>query len=211
MKTYLFDASAAVELYAPRNKKVAKITQYIASQRKTYKQATLHIPNFCIVEVFNVLGRMYFEEKKLTRKKYQQCLANFRKDIHWATLLYPYDLNRYHILAADEIIPIEHHVSRRKERDYLSAFDILLIAMACELAFIGQPEDVYLVTCDKRIQIVCDEFRSISDKERQSWKEPRSAMDEPDQWRWYPPSVLYLPTMLANEISPVLTQPQLKL
>ena len=84
----------------------------------------------------------------------------FRKDIHWATLLYPYDLNRYHILAADEIIPIEHHVSRRKERDYLSAFDILLIAMACELAFIGQPEDVYLVTCDKRIQIVCNEFRS---------------------------------------------------
>ena len=58
MKTYLFDASAAVEFYVLRNKS-KKIVGFIKEQKKTYRQASLFMPNICVAEVFNTLGRVH--------------------------------------------------------------------------------------------------------------------------------------------------------
>jgi hypothetical protein len=89
-------------------------------------------------------------------------------------------------------------VARRNDRDHLSTYDILLIAMACELHYIGPAESVHLVTCDKRIQIVCEEFRK-SDINRVRKKVSRT-LEEPESTRWFPPRVLYLPAMKFEDV-----------
>jgi predicted nucleic acid-binding protein len=204
--TYLFDASAAVELYAPRNERTRKTLEFIAEQRRTYRKAVLLIPNFCIVEVFNALAKKYFAEHSLEREGYEKCLKRFRQDIHWGKTLYAYDLNRYHVLAADEIIPIEHSVAVEHERDHLSTFDILVIAMACELAFVRPAEDVYLLTCDRRIKKVCDQLAKTDKKVLLSLKVP-GLLDEPQGTRWLPPKVLYLLQTRPSDIPRVERQP----
>lgn len=206
MLTYLFDASAAVELYAPRNQRTCRTLQFIAEQRTIYRQAVLLIPNFCIVEVFNALAKKYFAERSLKREGYEESLRRFRQDIHWGKTLYAYDLNRYHVLAADEIIPIEHSVAVDHERDHLSTFDILVIAMACELAFVRPAEAVYLLTCDRRIKKVCDQLTMTDKKVLLSLKVP-GLLDEPEGTRWLPPKVLYLPQTRASDIPRVGRQP----
>jgi predicted nucleic acid-binding protein len=208
--TYLFDASAAVELYAPRNERTRKTLEFIAEQRRTYRKAVLLIPNFCIVEVFNALAKKYFAEHSLERERYEKCLKRFRQDIHWGKTLYAYDLNRYHVLAADEIIPIEHSVAVEHERDHLSTFDILVIAMACELAFLRPTEDIYLLTCDRRIKRVCDQLAKTERKFLHSLKVP-GILDEPEDTRWLPPKVLYLPHASPRDIPRVEMQPPLNL
>jgi len=209
MLTYLFDASAAVELYAPSRGSIRKIVQHIAEQRKLHRKAALLIPNFCIVEVFNALAKKHFRERVLQREDYEDCLKRFREDIHWGRNLYAYDLNRYHVIAADEIIPIEHYVAVEHDRDHLSTFDILIIAMGCELAFLRHPEPVYLVTCDRRIKKVCDQLKRTDKKVRQNLKGP-GAFDEPEG-RWVPPTVLYLPGLRATDIPRVVGQKPLNL
>jgi predicted nucleic acid-binding protein len=68
MLTHLLDASAALELYVPRNPKTAKLAQYLKAQgRGFYRHAILLIPSFCIVEVFNTLAKKCFNEKVQTR------------------------------------------------------------------------------------------------------------------------------------------------
>ncbi|MCJ7503593.1 MAG: hypothetical protein MUP80_11110 [Acidobacteriia bacterium] len=210
MLTYLFDASAAVELYAPRNERTRKTLEFIAEQRRTYRKAVLLIPNFCIVEVFNALAKKYFAEHSLEREGYEKCLKRFRQDIHWGKTLYAYELSRYHVLAADEIIPIEHSVAVEHERDHLSTFDILVIAMACELAFLRPTEDVYLLTCDRRIKKVCDQLAKTDKKVLLSLKVP-GLLDEPQGTRWLPPKVLYLLQTRPSDIPRVERQPPLNL
>lgn len=45
MLTYLFDASAAVELYASSTPRAERAVRYIVDQKKVYKEAALYIPN----------------------------------------------------------------------------------------------------------------------------------------------------------------------
>jgi hypothetical protein len=210
MLTYLFDASAAVELYAPQNAKAKKVAEYIVAQKKIHKQAVLYIPNFCIVEVFNALARRHFKDRVLDSTQYENSLKRFRDDVHWGRTLYSYDLNRYHVIGADEIIPIEHHVASEHERDHLSSFDILIIAMACELAFVGRPEDTFLVTCDKRIAKVLQQLKTTDLNDRREWKVP-GVLDDPGTRRWLPPNVLYLPGLKPKELRPVQGQPPMNL
>ncbi len=163
MLTYLFDASAAVEIYVPRNEQTKRAVRYILEQKNTYNHAVLFIPSICIAEVFNTLARKHFKPRDqndaLDRENYQKHLGRFREHVHWGRTLYPYDVSRYHIIAADKIIPVEHDLASKDERDHLSTFDILVIAMACELAYIGRPEDTFLVTCDHRMKRVFEELK----------------------------------------------------
>jgi hypothetical protein len=64
MLTYLFDASAAVEIYAPRNDRVKRIINHILAQKDVHRGASLFIPNFCIAEGFNTLARKHFDPKE---------------------------------------------------------------------------------------------------------------------------------------------------
>jgi hypothetical protein len=207
MLTYLFDASAAVEMYIPRDEQSGKAVTYILEQKITYYQAALFIPNICIAEVFNTLARKYFkprdQKEAIDKESYEKHLRHFREHVHWGKTLYPYDLNRYHIIAADKIIPVEHDIASRDARDHLSTFDILVIAMACELAYLGQREDTFLVTCDHRIKQVFDELKN-SDQQRLMIPGP---LGEPDRKRWIPPTCLYLPRLARGDLKRLPTQP----
>jgi len=196
MKTFLFDASAAVDLYAPRNERVKSLLEQIRALKTVLKRATLFIPDICIAEVFNTLARMHFRDGTLDHNQYEKCLKNFRNDIHWGITLYPYNLNRYHIIAADTIIPIEQHRAIDGERRPLSTFDILVIAMACELAHVGDKEKTFLVTCDKRMKHVLDEMRSPTPKE---WL-IRGPLGDLERSRWTPPTCLYLPMLRPADL-----------
>ena len=211
MLTYLFDASAAVELYRRDNSKARKAAEYIVAQRKLHGQATLYIPNFCVVEVFNTFARKHFRDRELDEKGYESSLKRFIDDVHWGKTLYSYELNRYHIIAADEIIPIEHRVASEHDRDHLSTFDILVIAMACELAYVGQAEDTFLVTCDRRIKRVVGQLNAAGARTREIWSLPGRLLDDPGIRRWVPPNVLYLPGLKPGEIRVVQGQTRLNL
>ena len=105
MKTYLFDASAAVELYLPGDCKVKSVVSFLRDQKTKFHEAMIYIPSFCIAEVFNTLARKHFrpskDDEQLTKADYVECLGSFRKDVHWGKTFYPYELHRYHIIAAD--------------------------------------------------------------------------------------------------------------
>jgi len=210
MLTYLFDASAAVHIYLEEDKRIRKIVQHIVEQRRTYKQALVLIPNFCVAEVFNTFARKHFKDRRLDREKYADCVRQFGQDIHWGKTLYVYDLSRYHIVGVDEIIPIEHRVASETERDHLSTFDILLIAMACELAYAGRPEETFLVTCDKRIKKVLEELK-CSKEEVSADGRVIGVLDDRPAHRWLPPNVLYLPGIKAWDLPKVNRQPPLNL
>lgn len=204
MLTYLFDASAAVEIYlpSPRDEKIQRAVRFIVEQRTKFHQAALYIPNFCVVEVFSVFARKYFRGSELSKHEYEHCLERFRDDIHWGKSLYAYDLNRYHIVAADEIIAIEHGCNLEYETDRLSSFDILAIAMACELGYLNRPEDIFLLTCDFRIKKVVDRLRKVPLKERDELK-VSGPLDDRSIRRWPAPNVIYLRDLKPNDIQRV--------
>jgi len=200
MLTYLFDASAAVQVYAPSNLKAARAVHYILAQKMDYKHAALFIPNICIVEVFNALAKKRYKAREgaLTPEQYLEYLARFRRHIHWGKYFYPYDVNRYHILASDMIIAVEQRVPSLNERDHLSSFDILVIAMSCELGFVGAPETTYLVTCDRRMKRVFEELKRTSTDRILEWT-GSVGLDYPIK-RWQPPCCLLLQDLARGEL-----------
>lgn len=211
MLTYLFDTSAAIDIYLPPTERVRKAVRFILDQRETHRQAVIYIPSLCVAEVFNALARKHFrpreKEEHLNRQQYEKCLNQFRADIHWGKRLYVYDLNRYHVVAVDEIIPTEHHVPVEKDWDHLSTADILVIAMACELAFLNRPEETFLVTSDRRMKRVVEQLAQGSPSD---WK-VAGPLDAPGFRRWSPPRALNLRELGRGELTPVLRQAPLSL
>ncbi len=201
MRTYLFDASAAVEFYLPETEKIKKTLKHLREQKEPRAQAAIFIPNFCIAEVFNAFAKKLREEK-ISREEYKRCLDKFRGDIHWGRFLYPYELNRYHIIAADRIIPVEHRLAPHHDRDHLTTFDILVIAMACELAFVGRREETFLITKDKRMKRVFEELK-IFDPTALMITGP---LGEVEKARWIPPNCLYLPEISVDQLESVLNR-----
>jgi hypothetical protein len=193
MRTYLFDAPAAVELYLPGDRDVKRVVSFICEQKTRFQEAMLYIPSLCIAEVFNTLARKYFrptgDDDRLTDASYGECLRGFREDVHWGRTFYPYEFHRYHIVAAYRIIPIEHHFALKDEKRHLSTYDILVVAMACELAYTGIREDTRLVTCDKRMKDVVDKFRAV-DLNDLAGKTPLGPLGEVEKGRWVPPECI---------------------
>ncbi len=165
----------------------------------------LYIPSFCIVEVLNTFARRYFRDSELGKTEYEDCLSRFRDDIHWGKTLYSYDLNRYHIVGADEIIPIEHGFRSDYERGHLSAFDILVITMACELAYLGGPQNTFLVTDDVQMKTVVDRYRN-TDLGRRSGAKVPGPLDDRSLRRWPAPNLIYLRDSKPGDVKEVTGQ-----
>jgi predicted nucleic acid-binding protein len=195
MKTYLFDASAAVQIYLPGSE-LAQATVRYALEQQEQGQAVLFIPNFCVAEVLNTFAKKHFGEKGMGDEEYKRILEDFRNHIHWGKTLYAYDLNRYHIVAADKIIPAEHKRPRRDRHDYLSTFDILIIAMACELSHTRGVDNVALLTCDSRLGHVCNDLR------KQSFRSPKGPLGDLEDKRWVAPRCFDL---LKNSVTDIIS------
>lgn len=191
MRTYLLDASAVVQLYLPGDSKEKRVVSFIREQKTKFREAVLYLPSFCIAEVFNALARKHFAERTLSEAEYKDCLTRFRSDVHWGKVFYPYELHRYHIIGADRVIPVEHYFAQQTDQKHLSTFDILIVAMACELAYVGERENTYLVTGDKRMKTVVDRYRAVDLHELRN-KIPQGPLGEIESGRWSPPKCIYV-------------------
>jgi len=215
MFTHLFDTSAVLHYYLPERAKTKRLklrVTYLIEQRTVYRKATLLIPSFCIAEVFNTFGRLHFRpgvnDEPLTKEAYDICLSRFRDDINWQKTLYSYDLSPNHIIAVDEIIPVEHRLAVKRDSSHLSTLDILVIAMACELAYLGDPEKVYLITCDHRMKEVFEALKNTNESDLKRLKVDR-VIGYPNGKRWVPPHVLFLNDAKTNDFPQVDRQAKL--
>ena len=136
-------------------------------------------------------------------------MTRFRDDIIWEKTLYSYDLNRNHIIAVDEIIPVEHKLAADDEEAHLSTLDILVIAMACELAYIGDPEKVFLITCDRRMKKVFQGLKDADERDLKRLKVDRIIIGDPKEKRWVPPNVLLLQDATPKEFPRADGQPMM--
>jgi hypothetical protein len=134
---YLFDASALHHVYVPDEKLIARLDHFI--EQRGLGRAFLFVPNFCVAEVFNSLARKHYRQHELTPDQYRLCKDEFRRDIHNGLLFYHYELNRYHVLNTDYIVPLEHLFetqrpkgTKKGEEWRLSTLDLLIIGMGIE-------------------------------------------------------------------------------
>jgi predicted nucleic acid-binding protein len=217
MFTHLFDTSAVVHLYLPaeehKTKRLRARVEYLVQQRTLHRKAALLVPSFCIAEVFNTFAKLHFRpgenDRVLSDAEYKSCLTQFRQDIIWEKTFYSYDLSRNHIIAVDEIVPVEHKLASNEEEKHLSTLDILVIAMACELAYIGDPKMVYLITCDRRMKKVFEALKSAPESDLRRLKVERIIFGEPKHRRWVPPNVVLLQDARPKEFPRVDGQPLL--
>jgi len=184
---YLIDTSAVIHHYKQDPKLTPRVEHLIEQQG--LGRAVLFIPNFCIAEVFNTFAKLHYREKSLAEEGYQQCCEQFRHDIHNAKLFYHYELQRYHILNVDYIVPFEHQLLTEDD-DYLSTFDIVILAMGIELVRIVGEKHFFIVTCDERIHSIGDSLRNLQ-------KDDRERHNIPEYVKY--PKTLYLhKTPLSN-------------
>lgn len=188
MRAFLFDANAVVRLYHPHAPDDRIKLERIMAEREIGSRAAFFIPEFCIVEVLKVFAKMHYKTRELREDMYRTFLERFREEIHWGSVFYPLALTRYHILAADEIAPLDYESPSKRDKE-LSAFDILLIAMASELSFAFSGAEVFVVTFDKRIKEVCDLFKNAQARTRRP-KGRSGGLDWPKVGRWRAPEVL---------------------
>ena len=179
MKYYLIDTSAVVYRYIPSTILTPKINRLI--QQRQDGKAFLFMPNFCIAEVFNTFAKYRFryrKPKKISQEKYEESHENFAEAIQNAKLIYHYELNRYHILNVDYIVPFEHqfYLTRKTKGEdkewFLSTFDILFISMGIELVRMMGFDNVCLVSDDKRTITICSLLMKLGNYMRKKFGIP---------------------------------------
>jgi hypothetical protein len=184
---YLIDTSAVIHHYKEDPQLTPRIEHIVEQQG--LGRAVLFIPNFCIAEVFNTFAKLHFRERSLIGEEYQKCCEQFRHDIHNAKLFYHYELQRYHILNVDYIVPFEHQLLTNQD-EYLSTFDIIILAMGIELVRIVGEKDFFIITCDKRIHSIGKSLRGLPNEYRQRYSVP--------EYVKYPKTIYLHKTPLSN-------------
>jgi len=149
VKYYLIDSSAFV--HSVEHSGNTNINFFV---ERANGDAFLYIPQFCITEVFNTYARKFYEENIIPGSVYNQWRNAFINAIHDRRMLYCYDLHRYHNLNSHKIYRSEHRIPRSSKYDRLSTFDVLIIAMGMELKKVHAPNDVFILTRDKRLKRV---------------------------------------------------------
>jgi hypothetical protein len=99
------------------------------------------------------------------------------------------ELQRYHILNVDYIVPFEHQLLTNQD-DYLSTFDIIILAMGIELVRIVGEKDFFIITCDKRIHSIGDSLRGLQGEDRRRYNVP--------EYVKYPKTIYLHKTPLSN-------------
>jgi len=146
VKYYLIDASAFI--YAIENLDKIKRNFFVEKASGT---AFLYMPQFCVTEVFNTCAKFFWRLGRIGSDRYHEWRDEFIKAIHDRRVIYCYDLHRYHNLNAHKIYELEHKTPYVKKEKPLSSLDILVIAMGMELKKIHSPNDVIVLTRDRRL------------------------------------------------------------
>jgi len=172
---YLIDTCAWVNYYKG-DEKVQLLLNHIIVQ-KGLGRATLFMPSFCIAEVFNTFAKWRYRgnDIKLIENEYTEVKKNFRSHIRRGALLTEYPLHIYHIYNTDYVIPFEHQWETGKDGNWsLSTFDLLIIAMGIELVKHYGDSPVRIISCDKRLPLLCNKLRSdVNDEMRKKYEIPK--------------------------------------
>jgi hypothetical protein len=71
--------------------------------------------------------------------------------------------------------------------------------MACELGFLYSPDEVFLVTSDKRMQSVANQLKTTPDKAKEEKRVDRD-FGFPQRSRWTVPGVIYVPNVRSTDL-----------
>lgn len=164
---FLVDANLTAGYYLPTSlnseKEKNRIKSAFSYIKRNRSNHFIYIPNFCIAETFNVFAKYSFgkwnyhlkKKKTIDTRAYNSIVKKFEKDIHNGSFLYHYELNRYHLLNAGFVSPIDHHYRYSKGVKYrvkpMSTFDHLIIAMGMELVNIHGKDNVCVLSSDNRL------------------------------------------------------------
>lgn len=170
-----------VDYYLPEtsslNKTPKRITTIIDSIRNRITNIQLFVPDFCIVETYNVFTKWRFGErilpqcKAIPKKRYDEVRKLFHEDTLNGKVIQPYELSRYHLIAADLISAVDYHyqyfrkvgdVSVKKKFTCIKVVDTLLGAMGIWLAKLHGRENVAIVTADNRMEAIIGKAQRVS-------------------------------------------------
>jgi hypothetical protein len=88
MYQYLLDTSAVVQHYVKQDYRATQFVNHVFELKAGKPIATLWIPSFCIAEVFNTFAKPFYkpsdQKSALSKKRYEECLKQFREDVHRA-------------------------------------------------------------------------------------------------------------------------------
>jgi len=182
----LLDANIVAGYYLPESLESVQAKKRIkniidAVRNGGTLEVLLFIPNLCIPEVFAVFAKYGFAiwersvkrnlPKGIKKTRYKEIRENFRSDLHRGSLLQPIELNRYHILAADLISPVdanfEYYRNRqnRKTKRYkkmMGAADHTIIGMGINLSKIHGRNNFAILTADRRLADILTRANSVN-------------------------------------------------
>jgi rRNA-processing protein FCF1 len=178
-KFYLLDTSAAKFFYLPNAPGNTEANLAFLAAKKLGNECVLFIPSFCIAELFNVLACYHYRDKSISKPDYERYIGKAKDHVrNHQRFLRPLELTRYHNYRLDSIFPIEHGTATEYDaagikapadpgvinealrvkiagdhagKYHLSAFDLLILAMGIELGDVHGPENVAIITNDKRL------------------------------------------------------------
>jgi hypothetical protein len=180
----LIDANLAAGYYLPRSlsskRARGRIQIILDSIRTKGSQHFPYISNFCIAEVFSVFAKHSWgtwnnqlkNKGTIDTRVYRRLVAQFQSDIHNGSVLYQYELSRYHILGIDLVAPIDHYyqITRtkptkagkkpNKQHRPAGTFDHLLLSMGIQLAHLHGAANTIIVTADRRLALLLAKCRS---------------------------------------------------
>lgn len=175
---YLIDTCAWVNYYKG-DVKVQTLLNHIIDQKGS-NRATLFMPSFCIAEVFNTFAKWRYrgDDVRLTEPEYEEIKKIFRTHIRRGALITEYPLHIYHIYNTDYVIPFEHQWNTGLDNKwFLSTFDILIIGMGIELVKHFGEKPVRIISCDKRLPLLCDKLRSnVNDEIKKKYNIPKDTL-----------------------------------
>ena len=177
MRYLLLDTCVIAGYYLPRSlrsSKAAERIEVVLDSIRTGGAPDLfpYIPNLCIAEAFSVFAKHAFGKwnnhvkKTIDTRVYGSLRKQFAADIHNGSLLYQYELSRYHVLATELVAPLDHYFqhtrNRTRKRNHrpMGTMDHLIVAMGIHLTHVHGAGNVVLVTSDDRLSNILRRCRS---------------------------------------------------
>ena len=156
MRYFLLDANVLVSYYCPGdNDRVrGRVAPLFAS--KAAGKSFLYVPNFCVAEVLRAFAKKCWGEKLYADadEAFSKFRTAFLTDAVESKQLYSYELSRRHVRMTDGILEKSASMSYRTG-SAPSAFDVLLIAMGCDLVNIHGRDEITIITSERPIYDVC--------------------------------------------------------
>jgi hypothetical protein len=168
MKYLLLDTNVVAAYYLPHSNKSAKLRdrakQIFDAKRSEGEELFFYLPNFCVAEVFSVFMKHSFSswnrhvKSTIDTRIYKRLVDQFQSDIHNASLIYHYELSRYHVLGVNLVAPVDHYFQfsrqvngKKKNLAPMGTYDHMIISMGIQLTRIHGQGNVSIISGDDRL------------------------------------------------------------